>query len=479
MKIFYKPLITWLLVVTASVLTTFPALSQEADTVLPKPGYEAALLLSDYISHASVSGTEKYAGEFLAGVCRERGLHLRIFTDTVDSYNFAASLYPLDSGKPNVIFLNHIDVVTPGEESGWKYPAFSGTIVEDTVWGRGAIDMKQAVIMQLMALSTLVERAAGEDLPMNVTLLCVSGEETYGLNGSKIISDRYLSELYPAVVIGEGGIGTREVLTSDPERPLFAISLSEKRALWLRLHLEHESSGHGSVPPPDYASKLMISSLNNLTGLRPEIRFDDMSKLMFRNLGKLEGGLAGFLISHPVLFKPLVAGGLRKNPLIASTVTNTVSITYLSTPECAINQIPQEITAYLDCRLLPGTSTPHFLSYLWQKLDNSQIELSVIEETQGSDPTVPDRFYSLLAESIEEVYPGAGVIPVLFPATSDNNYFRNAGVPVYGVIPVLISQQLLQTIHNYNERIPVEALYFGTEVYRRFLEKSMLDTDQP
>ncbi|MDF1558983.1 MAG: M20/M25/M40 family metallo-hydrolase [Bacteroidales bacterium] len=479
MKIFFKPLITRLLIVSALLCATVPALSQKADTVLPKPGYETAVLLSEYISHASVSGTEKYAGEFLAGVCRERGLHLRIFTDTVDSYNFAASLYPLDSGKPNIIFLNHIDVVTPGEESGWKYPAFSGTIVEDTVWGRGAIDMKQAVIMQLMALSTMVDRAAAEDLPMNVTLLCVSGEETYGLNGSKIISERYLPELNPAVLIGEGGIGSREVLTGDPQRPVFAISLSEKRALWLRLHLAYESSGHGSVPPPDYASKLMISSLNSLTEIRPQIRFDDLSKLMFRNLGKLEGGLTGFLISHPVLFKPLVAGGLRKNPLMASTVTNTVTITHLATTECGINQIPQEITAFLDCRLLPGTSTTHFLSYLWQKLDNSHIELSVIEETQGSDSTVPDRYYSLLAESIEDVYPDAGVVPVLFPATSDNNYFRNAGVPVYGVIPVLISQQLLETIHNYNERIPVEALHYGTEVYRLFLEKSMPDTDQP
>ncbi|MDX9904555.1 MAG: M20/M25/M40 family metallo-hydrolase [Bacteroidales bacterium] len=479
MKMFFQPLITRLLIASALLCTTLPALSREADTILQKPGYEAALLLSEYISHASVSGTEKNAGEFLAGVCRERGLHLRIFTDTIDSYNFAASLFPLDSGKPNIVFLNHIDVVTPGEESGWKYPAFSGTIVEDTVWGRGAIDMKQAVIMQLMALSTMVDRAAAEELPLNVTLLCVSGEETYGLNGSKIISERFLPELNPAVLIGEGGIGSREVLTGDPERPVFAISLSEKRALWLRLHLAYESSGHGSVPPPDYASKLMISSLNNLTGLKPEIRFDDMSKLMFRNLGKLEGGLAGFLISHPVLFKPLVAGGLRKNPLTASTVTNTVSITYLSTPECGINQIPQEITAYLDCRLLPGTSTPNFLGYLREKLDNSQIELSVIEETQGSEPTIPDRYYSHLAESIEEVYPGAGVVPVLFPATSDNNYFRNAGVPVYGVIPVLISQQLLQTIHNYNERIPVEALHYGTEVYRRFIEKSMPETDKP
>lgn len=478
MQTFSKPFNSKLLIAIALLCTTISAFTQEADTVMSKPGYEAALLLSEYISHASVSGTEKYAGEYLAGVCLERGLNLRIFTDTIDSYNFAASLYPLDSGKPNIIFLNHIDVVTPGDEAGWKYPAFSGTIAEDTVWGRGAIDMKQAVIMQLIALSTFVERAGAEDLPMNVTLLCVSGEETYGLNGSKIISDRYLPELNAAVLIGEGGIGSREVLPGDPERPLFAISLSEKRALWLRLHLEYGSSGHGSVPPPEYASKLMISSLNNLTGLRPEIRFDDMSKLMFRKLGKLEGGLKGFLISHPVLFKPIVAGGLRKDPLLASTVTNTVSITYLATPECSINQIPQEITAYLDCRLLPGTSTPDFLTHLREKVGNSQIEMSVIEETQGSYPTVPDRFYSLLTESIEEVYPGAGVVPALFPATSDNNYFRNAGVPVYGVIPVLISQRLLETIHNYNERIPVEALHYGTEVYRLFLEKSLMGTDE-
>jgi acetylornithine deacetylase/succinyl-diaminopimelate desuccinylase-like protein len=60
---------------------------------------------------------------------------------------------------------------------------------------------------------------------------------------------------------------------------------------------------------------------------------------------------------------------------------------------------------------------------------------------------------------------------VLFPATTDNNYFRNAGVPVYGIIPAVLGEELMKAIHNYNERIPVESLVKGTEVYIRFLEK--------
>ena len=170
---------------------------------------EAAQLLSTYVQQSSVTGNEKPAGEFLANVCREKGLHVRVFTDKNDSYNFAASLYPLESGKPNIIMLNHIDVVPPGDTASWDHPPFSGSIVNDTIWGRGTIDMKGIAIMQLLSTSSFIDRAKEEDLPMNVTLLSVSGEEEFGETGSMIISNEFLDVLNPIVVLGEGGVGTR------------------------------------------------------------------------------------------------------------------------------------------------------------------------------------------------------------------------------------------------------------------------------
>ncbi|HDS06021.1 MAG TPA: hypothetical protein ENO05_00210, partial [Bacteroides sp.] len=85
---------------------------------------EASRLLSTYIQYPSVTGNEKPAGEFLSKLCSDRGLNVRVFTDEDDSYNFAASLYPLRSGKPNIILLNHIDVVSEADLSNWREVPF-------------------------------------------------------------------------------------------------------------------------------------------------------------------------------------------------------------------------------------------------------------------------------------------------------------------------------------------------------------------
>lgn len=473
---YFENLRSMVAIIVFNLLVSFQIRAQVPAVETDSMRIETVQLLSEYIKIASVTGNEKGGGEFISEQCLKRGLSVRIFTDSVDSYNFSASLYPLELRKPNIILLSHLDVVSGGEDSGWRYPAFSGAVVGDTIWGRGAIDMKEVTIMHLMAVSAFAERASAEDLPFNITLLCVSGEETYGIQGSKIISETYLPDLNAIIVFGEGGIGTTGLLSKTPEKPVFFISLNDKRAVWLELNLNYKTSGHGAVPPPDYATRMMINSLNNLTQANPRIRFNHDNKAMLRAFGEMERGVTGFLLKNPVLFKPLVAGGLRKNPLMLSTVTNTITLTHIASEETDINQIPQEVSAFLDCRLLPETSTAWFLDYVGRKLADTLISINIITETQNAASTTPDRYYELFVEALLETYPGCGIIPVLFPATTDNNYFRNKGLPVFGVIPVILDQKLLETIHNYDERLPVDALISGTEVYTRFIEKLLPET---
>ena len=441
-------------------------------TICPE---EASRLLSAYIQYPSVTGNEKPAGEFFSGLCRERGLNVKVFTDFADSYNFAASLYPLQSGKPNIILLSHIDVVSESDLSEWREGPFSGAIIEDTIWGRGTIDMKGMAIMQLLAISAYVQKAQESDLPVNVTLLGVSGEENYGTMGARIICDSFLRELNPVVVLGEGGVGSRDILTKSKERPVFCISVSDKRALWVELHIDFPTSGHGSVPPPEYANKMMINALSSLTHLKPKIYFNSQTRDMFRAYGAMEKGLTGFMIKHPVIFKPLISIKVRRDPLLLATVTNTMTVTHFDGQDYDINQVPQESSVVLDCRLLPGTMTAEFLDFLHSEINNSAVEIRVLRETQHAPATVPDMFLPILEEAVKETYPGSGMMTILFPATTDNNYFRNRGIPVYGLNPVIMDQELMKTVHNYNERIPVECLTRGTEVYMRFIGKLLSD----
>ena len=79
-------------------------------------------ILSKYLQIPSESGHERQAGEFFKQLCEENGLNVTQMGSSDGNYNFSASLRPLESGLPNIIFLNHIDVVPPGNENNWKVP---------------------------------------------------------------------------------------------------------------------------------------------------------------------------------------------------------------------------------------------------------------------------------------------------------------------------------------------------------------------
>lgn len=82
----------------------------------------------------------------------------------------------------------------------------------------------------------------------------------------------------------------------------------------------------------------------------------------------------------------------------------------------------------------------------------------------SSNPTNP--YFIKLAVALKTVYPEAAAIPILFPASNDNNYFRIIGVPVFGLTSIYMHKSLLSSIHNSNERIPIRDLHAGIAVYK-------------
>ena len=430
---------------------------------------ESARLLSAYLGIPSISGNEGRAGRYLSDLCRQYNLHVEVFSEEEHNYNFAASLYPLESSLPNIIFLNHIDVVGAGSEEDWTHPPFSGAIQDSMVWGRGAIDMKSMAIMQLLALSRFKAQHSDEPLPFNATLLSVSAEEVISPYGAGWVVENFFDLLNPVAVYGEGGAGVYGLISRDEEKPVMCVSIADKKALWFELTFDEPGSGHGAIPPPHYANQTALRRLDILLGQRPKIRLSDCAKEFFTELGKMEGGVRGFVLRNSGFFKPLIAGRLRKQPMVMAAVSNTMVLTNLNNPDGAFNQIAQKTVAQFDCRLLPGTDSEHFLQKIRTGLKPGPWSLEVLGESQEADASDTGMHYQLLVNALRTEYPEAAVLPVLFPAITDNNFFRNRGVPTYGIHPVIFSTELLQTIHNTDERIPVQSLERGLRVYINLL----------
>ena len=95
-----------------------------------------------------------------------------------------------DSKNKTFCFLGHTDVVPPGPESEWSVPPFSGEIIDNKIYGRGAADMKGGVACFISALKEFLSKY--KDPSFNIMVLLNSNEEGKLENGKV---DRVINEM--------------------------------------------------------------------------------------------------------------------------------------------------------------------------------------------------------------------------------------------------------------------------------------------
>ena len=425
-------------------------------------------VLQRYIQVPSVSDNEKEAGDFFKAVCKENGLYITDFGSENGNYNFAASIFPLAEGKPNIIFLNHIDVVP--EKNTSEFNAYSGKIIDGEIYGRGAIDNKGVAVMHLYGILKFLENSNLEKAAYNVTLLSVSCEETQCEGGAKYVVDNYLDVLNPVTVIGEGPSEISMLMGRTFKNMIFGISVVHKRIFWLDLELEIETNGHGSITPLEYANKEMVAALNNLLKKKNRIVFNEMNVNFIKGIGKHEKGLMKTALKHPRFFSAALAPRLKKQPEIFALFSNTITLTNIYTDNDSFNKIPSKIGAYLDCRLLPSTDQDEFLAEIKKRLKNDNIKIKVVKIAPESHTSITENiYYTSLEEAIIEKYENAEVMPILLPTINDLGVFRAKGIPCYASMPIRLPREQAESVHNKNEHISISLLYDGADVYSNFL----------
>lgn len=98
-----------------------------------------------FIQIRSFTGKETEATRLVANKMKELGYDEVI----IDSYG--SVLGRIGTGKTKILYDAHIDVVEAKDELEWKYPPFSGEIVDDMIYGRGTVDTKSSVISMIYA----------------------------------------------------------------------------------------------------------------------------------------------------------------------------------------------------------------------------------------------------------------------------------------------------------------------------------------
>ena len=86
------------------------------------------------------------------------------------------------SGSPLFVFAGHTDVVPTGPEENWHYPPFEGKVVDGTLHGRGAADMKGSLAAMVTACQRFIELSP--DHSGSIALLLTSDEEGPAVDGT-------------------------------------------------------------------------------------------------------------------------------------------------------------------------------------------------------------------------------------------------------------------------------------------------------
>jgi acetylornithine deacetylase/succinyl-diaminopimelate desuccinylase-like protein len=402
---------------------------------------EAVDTLQQYLQFNTTNppGDVTEAANFLQNLLDKEGIGVKRYEAAPEKINLSARIKGTGKAKP-ILLLHHMDVV-PADASRWNsVDPFGGEMKDGHIWGRGAIDMKSTGILQLYAFLTLARQKI--PLDRDVIFMAVNDEEIGGTMGTRYMLEHHYDELNPEYVLDEGGVGSREIFVNG--KLVFGISVAEKRALWLRL-TARGIAGHGSQPHVHNPNDKLMQALN---------------RLFSRPFPTIPNAVLDAMVTQ--------LGPLEPNQFTNAIRQTTVSLTSLRSgvgdPPKA-NVIPSVATATLDARLLPGMDADAFLGEVQSRLSD-EINVEVIHPASQSVVTPHDTaMFRALSNAITRHHPDATVVPMIIPYGTDSRMLRLRGAKCYGILPLVLSAELLASIHGDAERIPVDQFETGIRIY--------------
>ena len=152
-------------------------------------------------------------------------------------------------------------------------------------------------------------------------------------------------------------------------------------------------------------------------------------------------------------------------PQTRAGVTDTCQVTGFEGKGSAPNVIPSQTSAFMDCRLLPGTTPKALLAELEAMVkDVPGIKLEVIQAFDAGVSEMDDAFFDALARHAVEGRDDAVAGPVISPGYTDSILARAKGARAYGFVPFDVTPEELATFHGRNERVSVKNVHRGLEV---------------
>ena len=318
--------------------------------------------------------------------------------DRMRSFGWSVEVTEVAPGRPNVIatlpvhspgrtlaFEGHLDVVAAGDEAAWSVSPFSGELVGDRLYGRGAADMKGGVAAMIYGARAL--ELAGP-FPGRVKI-CALVDEEGAMAGAKHAATSGALDAVTGMIVCE------------PEGD--EVCPSSKGAIRLRLDVTG-AMAHGAMPERGRSPLPALASC-------------------VEHLRRVQARLQGAHGTHPRL------GDVYLTPtaLVAGSAQQ-------------MNVIPASGSLYVDVRTIPGVDHRSLVEELAGVLaeiarkQGTQAALEIIDDRPPVDTPEDDPVVRCLVDA-HELETGSRPTIGGVPGTTDGTIFtRDLRIPtaVYG-----------------------------------------------
>ena len=428
---------------------------------------------------------ETRVAHYLAARLRAIGLEPEILETVPGRASVHARIRGDGTGGDPFLLLSHLDVV-PAPADRWTHDPFAAEIADGYVYGRGAVDMKDMIAMELAVVEQLVAEArdAGLDpaidpipgLRRDVLFTCASDEEAGGAAGIKAVAAERPDWLRAAGAVNECGGVSVTILG----RRIYPIQVAEKGYAPYRIHVTG-TWGHGSMPRDDNAAVLAARVVERLAAPGP-IRVTPVMARFLQATAEALPGDAGDALRRiaagdpqadrliDAVCDPMYARALRA--LIRDTISPDVIHTGVK-----YNVIPGDAVIEIDCRVLPGMTEPEMRAIVEERIGADLLPACTIELMVWGAPVASPAegpLWDVLVATLRDHDPDGVALPVMAPFGTDAKTTVPLGTPTYGFSPLRLDpdERFLERFHGVDERVSLEALRFGLpvlyDVVRRF-----------
>jgi succinyl-diaminopimelate desuccinylase len=307
-------------------------------------------------------------------------------------------------------FAGHTDVVPVGDRAGWSVDPFGGDILNGSLYGRGAADMKSAIAAFAAATDKFVRE--NPDFGGSIGLVITGDEEGPAINGTKKLLDW----------MAEKGERMDACIVGEPTNPS---KLGQMMKIGRRGSLNGELSVdgiQGHVAYPDRADNPVPKLLALLSAL---------------GSGPLDQGTAHFQPSN-------------------------LEITTIDVGNPATNVIPARATAKFNIRFNDAHTGQGLMDQIRARLSATGIAHTLSFHLSGdSFVTEPGPLSQLVSDAVEAVT-GAKPEASTTGGTSDARFITK-------FCPVVEFGLVGQTMHKTDEHVALSDIEALTEIYARVL----------